>query len=184
MRCLFSEIPDLNLDWLLTGRGQMLISQQVANQVSEKTLLYAHKQNSVVVPIVTRSAKAGYLQDMNTESFVKQLKMMYLPFPELRGREVIAFPVEGQSMAPKLEDGDLVVAFRVYDLHDIKDMRNIYAVVLDEDIVIKYVQPYLAEGVMMLRLISQNYGPDYGDMHVKAEDVREVWQVYRKFSPA
>lgn len=97
-------------------------------------------------------------------------------FPGLEGNGLVAFPIEGDSMLPVIENGDIIICRRIDGVHEIKE-NSIYAVRTDHAVWVKYVQRlHDKKGrVNRLKLISANY-LEYAPFE---EDINERTQIYK-----
>ncbi len=83
----------------------------------------------------------------------------YFSLPGVSGDGLVAFTIEGKSMEPVINDGDIVICKQTDGLYEVKD-NEIYAVKHNGSLWIKYVQKiYDPKGkvVKKLKLISANY---------------------------
>lgn len=114
---------NLNKDWLMTGKGEMLKK----NNTSKSNAVFIENPNYVMIPIVSQYAYAGYLSGFGDAEYIETLPSM--PFfidHEVNGK-YIGFEVKGDSMddgsANSLIDGDMLICRQIkqelwqYKLH-------------------------------------------------------------------
>ncbi len=155
----------VNESWMLDGVGSPfgMSAPKVAAPVS------ALSQGSIMFTSV--SAFAGTAVDTGTIDEEKS----FFSLPDLKGNGLVAFPVNGNSMEPIIQNGDIVVCRELSSLMDVSD-NDIYAVKNNGSLWIKYVQKVLhKKHVSKLKLISANYlehDPFF-------EDVNEFTRLYK-----
>jgi phage repressor protein C with HTH and peptisase S24 domain len=107
-----SEYPDVNVDWLLTGRGEMLISQGKGGARERWVISTQDITGNITVPLINRRAAANYLTGHQSQEYFEQLDAIQLPSSFLSGKQYYALQVSGDSMMPTLHDGDYVFCYR------------------------------------------------------------------------
>lgn len=178
-----SIYPEINLEWLLTGKGNMLKNENFAPD-NEKTQVVIDSivpkvvtvdktgnDNIVMVPV---KAAAGYLSGYGDPKFISELPTYHLP--NINHGTFRMFQVNGHSMYPTLHDKGYVVGEWVENwIQNIKDDR-VYIVVSKSD------------GVLVKRVLNriEKYGTiycksdnrrEYPNFAVNADELIEVWQV-------
>ena len=75
----------------------------------------------------------------------------------MSGNGLVAFSIEGNSMEPVINDGDIIICREIQSLHEIKD-NEIYAVKSNGSLWVKYVKRiFNSRGrIVALKLISAN----------------------------
>ena len=109
-------------------------------------------------------------------------KLSSFTIPGVAGTGLYALEVEGDSMVPLLNDGEIVICEQVDYMNQIKE-NEVCVVKVDGDVWIKYVQPIKDRGgrVSQLKLISENkleYDPFVVNLN---EDLR-IYKVIRRIS--
>lgn len=81
----------------------------------------------------------------------------FFSIPDLEGDDLVAFNINGNSMEPILESGDLVICRELSSVDNIRD-NEIYAVKNNGSLWVKYVQKVKDSrgNVVQLKLISEN----------------------------
>jgi hypothetical protein len=120
----------------------------------------------------TTEAFAGVSVDVNNT----KERYEFFSLPGMRSTPLVAFPVNGDSMEPIIQDGDIVVCRQVNLISDIRD-NKIYAVKNNGSVWIKYVQKINDDKgkVKRLKLISANY-LEYDPFF---EDINEHTRLYQ-----
>lgn len=93
-----SEAHGVNLNWLITGEGDMFNIVRAREAAPEKFISLP-----VVSSIAAGCPMEAYLDDEPAEFIQVPLSLLHLPPP------YFAFRVEGESMTPFILDGDIVI---------------------------------------------------------------------------
>ena len=103
----------------------------------------------------TVQAFAGSGVDVNEGSAAEDKQ--YFGVPGMSGNGLVAFPIEGNSMEPVINDGDLIICRELQSLHEIKE-NEIYAVKSNGALWVKYVKRIFNDRgrITGLKLISAN----------------------------
>ena len=164
-----NEIYGLNLNWLITGKGEMFLpgadgklfgdgSKNNLEELSGNGSVYKHRINpfearNITLPIYGEIAAgepvAGYDKD----------PMKYLEIPRAylshQEKSYCALRVLGNSMSPRISNGDIVV------IHESQDMINldgkICACQTPDGITLKKVQFDEEKKRVILRPLNQEY---------------------------
>lgn len=94
---------DINPDWLLTGRGEMLQRQDDA------PIAIATNNPSEGIPLIPFDAMAGIC---NGDISVMELDCEHYVVPAFKGADFL-IPVKGSSMYPKYSSGDIVACKKI-----------------------------------------------------------------------
>lgn len=111
----------------------------------------------VPLNILFTSTEAFAGASVDSDSFVTESNDFFR-LPGISGSGYVAFPINGNSMEPVINDGDVVICKEVDGLHQVKENR-IYAVRSNGRLWVKYVQkvPNTKGRITGLKLISANY---------------------------
>jgi len=175
------NFPDLNLNWLITGKGKMLIDTQ-DNQEEiiqpksyrmPKVVTVDNNEHDNIV-LVPQKASAGYLSSYNDPEFIKQLPSYRMP--NINNGTYRMFQLDGHSMHPTMQDSSYVVCEWVENWEeDIKDDRVYVVVSIDDGVVIKRVLNRLNKyGSLYCKSDNRR---EYHNFAVKKESIKEVWHV-------
>lgn len=137
--------PDLNIEWLLTGKGEMLRSE-VQTEVSAKTY-----------PLLSLEAFAGY---GDTEVIGEELSRITERYeiPLFRGLNVdFMISVKGSSMYPKYNSGD-VVACRLINELTFVQWNKVYVIdTFSQGIILKRLKPSENEKTVICKSDNESY---------------------------
>ena len=106
-------------------------------------------------------------------------EMQYFHLPNMTG-EFVAFPVEGNSMVPYLQSGDLVICKPLSNQDRIED-NEVYAIVAQSGLMVKRVQK-IQNGkgrLLKYKLISDNY-LEHDPFELELEEVRAMFRVVKR----
>ena len=183
---MLDKWPDVSADWLLMGRGEMLVRGAVVpaavaagptgrlpavnnGQVLAITVDKDGEDNTELVPI---HAQAGYAVQHNEAVFVQDLPRYRLPgFEHGKFR---AFEVAGDSMEPTLNHRDVVVCSFV-DNWRLLVPDDIYVVVTTESVMLKRIRARITGKNDEVVLHSDN--THRRPYPLDAADITELWRV-------
>lgn len=174
--------PELNISWLIIGKGEMLIKPGASNiLVTESgstptTLIPIDKEGNMMIPIaeIKAAAGTGYL---NTE-VLRTSEFIQLPPNLAKAGRYLCIRIKGNSMSPTLQDGGYVV-IRLLDRGDWKHLINDRVYVISDregNTFLKRVRNRLDKGFLVLT--SDN--PDkatYGNFNLHEADLLTIWYV-------
>lgn len=101
------NFPQLNLEWLLTGKGEMLKGEVAA---PEPKIVHFEMpgEDYAAIPVVDTEAAAGF--GAANADYIDKSQLIYLPKSMLRGqRDRLCIKVAGASMEPTLYNNSRIV---------------------------------------------------------------------------
>ena len=127
------EILNVNIDWVLTGEGEMFLSSQ------DKSLEIAQKSGeSYKVPLLNQKVSCGSGSNWEDEQNVSGYIDVFSIIPRLKLGRLFAFSAQGNSMVGAgIKSGDYVLFDTTLDLH-YKD--DIYVFSLDGEVFCKQLE--------------------------------------------
>ncbi len=147
LNAIITTFVDVNADWLLTGEGEMLKTEQKAVMIP----------NDKGIPLIPLDAMAGFgtgsqqLMEYDTECYVVP------EFTELNVDYMIR--VKGSSMYPKYNSGD-IVACKKLSLNDLFFQWNkVYVLDTSQGPIIKRIDPGKNKEHITLKSDNENYKP-------------------------
>lgn len=162
----------VNGNWLLYGTGPMLLEPPAEPAVA--TVDLQGKKNIVYV---NTKASAGYLSGFADPEYVAGLPLAHLPQLQ-REKDYRMFEVSGDSMWPTFKDKDTVVC-QYLSRSNVKD-NQLCVVISTEGVLVKRVFNRIKEDKqLILKSDNQEIKGEYKDINVRAEDVKEIWQVVK-----
>ena len=101
--------PDVNIEWLITGKGNMLRNKETITQRKAEPALPVLESSHEGIPLIPLSAMAGAFTD---ETSVMEYECERYVIPAFKGADFL-IQVKGDSMQPTYYSGDLVACQRV-----------------------------------------------------------------------
>lgn len=131
-RIIINAYPDINLNWLILGEGDMLRSDadaQVQVAAAEPTAVGG-------IPLIPIEAMAGVLSGNSTQ--VMERECEHYNIPMFKGAEFL-IRISGDSMQPKYYSGDIVACKRL-PLDTFFQWNRVYVVDSEQGVIIKRVR--------------------------------------------
>lgn len=197
LKLIVDNYPDLNLDWMIFGEGEMLVDSSAEKKGEMKPMpkrgfkelikTSAHKQRMVPqvvtvdsegnenIPLVRSKVAAGYAAGFMEPEFISNLPTYRLP--GLNNATYRMFEVTGNSMLPTLHSLDIVIGEFVEDIRDIRNDR-VYVIITNEDLVVKRCIRHQDKIIAK----SDNRNQGYEDLVFEIEQVQEIWYVRRRLT--
>ena len=150
--------------WLLTGDGEMIPTEQQKSKVLPLPSSRYKKVTLVSLPLLA-SVPAGAL----SQRFHSDQAERHITVDDVRDPNAFALEVKGNSMAPRIENGDIIV---VSPTHEVKS-GDICVVRVDDEDTVKLIK--IDE--QFVHLIPLN--PEYEPMVVRKRDVSFMWRVIK-----
>ncbi len=101
--------PDINIEWLITGKGDMLKNNDANSQRQAEPARSVAENSSEGIPLIPLSAMAGVFTG---ETSVMEYECERYVIPAFKGADFL-IQVKGDSMQPTYYSGDLVACQRV-----------------------------------------------------------------------
>lgn len=184
-----SYYKDINPDWLLYGNGDMLRSENIVSEPSEKFIkdevIKIELGSGIMrVPLVSQYAYAGYLGGYSDVEFMESLPT--IPFiidREYKG-VYMAFEVRGDSMDDGSRNsyiaGDILLSRQVQQTH----WQNKLHINRWDFIIV-----HKTDGILLKKIISHipstgdiiahSLNPDYDDIQLNLSDVVQLFNVVK-----
>lgn len=147
----YSTYPEINPEWLLTGKGEMLKSGNTNTETG--------KEESVKgIPLVNATAIGGY--GNNVFSFEERDVKDYYVIPKFKYKQVdFMIEVEGSSMYPKYNSGDVVACRIIKERNFIQWNKTHVIVTREQGIIIKRIKPSDAPNSLLMVSDNESYDP-------------------------
>lgn len=162
---ILSKYPDINLMWLITGKGGMQ-KEEAFPALAEPTSTYGvknvrklrtdGKKEIQLIPLYEIKATAGVVDLLTDTLRQRQIPLDYIQIPNMPKCDG-ALPITGDSMYPLLKSGDIVLFKEVHDKSNIIWGEMYLAAIKhngDEFFFSKYIQKSEREGYA--RFVSEN----------------------------
>lgn len=162
---------DLNIDWLLTGEGEM------QNNMPEKIEPLAPAisvDSNILIPLVHIDSVGG-IHSPNALSASEQYVERMIPFPDARHGD-IAILQSGNSMSPTIPAGAIMQIRRVDGWREYFGYGNDFVLWLTDDRrITKQVLKYEPDSKNYVTCHS--YNPEAADEELPKSMIQEVWKV-------
>ena len=143
---MVSYYPEINSEWLLTGKGEMLRSQ--VQEILHEKLPSSNIDNRPIIEITPKQGKpntlvadikasAGFGAIMQDHKELEQLPSILLPNVPF-GLNV-AFQISGDSMHPTIRHSDFVAANQLNGIEDIRDGYTYIIIDKDDGVLCKRI---------------------------------------------
>lgn len=149
MELVANVFKPLNVSWLLTGEGEMLVKEKE----DKPTLIPSNPQEGI--PLIPASAMAGALLGFQE---IDHSELTFYKIPSFRGAEYL-ISIRGDSMIPKYLSGDLVACRNVPLNNLFFQWGKTYVLDTEQGALIKRVERAEEEGSVLLVSENPNYKP-------------------------
>lgn len=114
---ILSMYTDLSSEWLLTGKGDMLKSDNEKLIETHKTFGGSAKSSNKQkgIPLIPIDAVAGFPSDDNDGVYMEDCEHYSIPEFEAKGANFL-IRVSGDSMHPLYENGDIIACRKISDI--------------------------------------------------------------------
>lgn len=168
--------PDLNSDWLLTGRGSMLKNnglELIDNKEDiEKNELPEVNYEYKGAPYYNVDFIGGFDLVLNDQTNNPDY---YINFPPYNKEGVVWCNITGHSMEPELNNGDFIALKEMTDPIEYLPYGEIYGIITDNYRTVKRIR--ISERKGFVRLIPTNKSPEYGEQEIPINMIRKVFAV-------
>lgn len=156
---ILNSFPDIDSDWLITGKGNMLKSEKDFIQISEQT---------ESVPVYNIDFTAS---DINVFNDNIAEVIGYLNIPELKGSERVII-ARGDSMLGVIDSGDFIGIKKINDF-TFFNYGSPYAIVTEDYRLLKFIRKSDNSENIILR--SNN--PEYDDIELPKDKILELYLI-------
>lgn len=164
--------PDLNLDWLITGSGEMLKS-------ATPTSVSASSDNSIsyrLVPLLNLDAVGG-IHSPNVVPGDREYADQLIPFTDAQEGDV-ALTVSGESMSPTCPPGSRVLIRQIPQWREYFGYGNIFVLLLtDGRRILKEVQKYQEDSKNYI--LCKSHNDKYPEEELPKTMIASVWKVIK-----
>lgn len=169
--------PQLNMDWLLKGEGEMLKQKnEIRLEPTATSDSPAKVSEYRLVPLIQIDSVGG-IHSPNSLDFSEQYVIRRMPFTEAQEGDV-AILQSGNSMYPTIPAGSALLIRQVVDWQEYFGYGNIYVLWLrDGRRITKEIRRYDADPRNYVWCVS--YNPDVADEELPRSMIRGVWKVIK-----
>jgi len=188
---IISEFPDLSLEWLLTGKGEMfnkkallknqegisLYEEDNEDTMEDKIISMEKKENFRFVPLVNLDVVGGFNSSNNISASDPQFVENLVPFIGAQEND-ICIPVSGNSMAPTCSSGCYVLVREVECWQEYFGYGHIYCILLrDGRRILKEIQKYDENSKEFVLCVSHN--KEFPAEELPRSMIVKVWRVIK-----
>ena len=162
---IIATYPEINPEWLLTGKGEMLRGGSVPDR-PEPVPAVQQDGTGDAVPLVEWPAAAGF----GNEQFAIEPKDIkaYFKIPKFRlAKPDFLIEVAGESMIPTFLPGDVIAARIISDKSFVQWNRPHLIATREQGMMIKRIKP--GQKPDTLKMVSDN--PEYDPFEVPKSDI-------------
>ncbi len=163
---ILTSYPKLSPRWLITGEGDVEISDQALETNMKFNLRTDHEFDQQIIPLYDIEGVAGLIPLFDSPNEAETGEYISIPkVPKCDG----AIFVTGDSMYPLLKSGDIVAYRKIHDFSSEIFWGEMYLVSVEvageEYISVKYIQKS-EEGKEYIKLVSENKHHQPKDVHL------------------
>lgn len=163
--------PELNINWLLTGEGEMLISEERKSktiEIPDSSIVADQRKGALIYDIDATCGLNGRDIEFTDEKVIGSIDA-----PEINPDSKIIFAT-GDSMLPLIASGDRVV-IRKIESWDYFNYGQVYLIITNEYRFIKRVRRHPKDSDALILLRSEN--PDYDDIDLPKREIIHLFIV-------
>lgn len=164
---IFAKCEDVDANYLLSGKGSMLISYHHNNSKVSDYSFDDQPKCKKGIPLIPVSAMAGALSGNDMQ--VMDYECDRYIIPSMSGADFL-IPVKGDSMQPTYNSGDLVACKRLKRDSVFFQWNKAYVLDTDQGALIKRVQPGHDEE--HIKIVSDN--SDYAPFELETEHIYAI----------
>lgn len=157
----FATYPEVNIEWLMTGRGEMLAvesaipTKQHPTTTNERPVASPATKPGDGIPLIPIEAMAGAL---TSEQTVLEYECERYVVPMFKGADFL-IPVKGSSMYPKYSSGDIVACQRVPMSDLFFQWNKVYVIDTNQGALIKRIKPGSDKNHVLIVSDNEKYDP-------------------------
>lgn len=176
-----STACDLNVDWLLTGEGEMLKSSSDSgassmSAVSNKPFkTYFKEENVRMVPLLNIDSVGGMHSANEVGEYEPEYVLDVLPFKGAMQGDV-AIKETGDSMSPKIPSGAILLLRRVMEWQEYFGYGHVFVLILTDG---RRITKRVTKCVENPReyVLCESINPDYPSEELPKKMIFSVWKV-------
>ncbi|MCH3995040.1 MAG: transcriptional regulator [Prevotella sp.] len=155
MAKFIATYPEVNNDWLITGKGDMIKSNQGKYDNNDSTPVVHAKNMNEGIPLIPIEAMAGAF---TTEKTILEYECERYIVPMFKGADFL-IPVKGSSMYPKYSSGDVVACQRVPMTDLFFQWNKVYVIDTKQGALIKRIKPGSDKDKVLIVSDNEKYDP-------------------------
>ncbi len=159
LNAVLSAFPEVNPDWLLTGSGEMYLSNKLST---------TENKDARLVPLLPVAAQGGTLNDFVASVKASECEKIVSPIRDVD----YAMTISGDSMSPEYPSGAHILIKKINEKAFI-DWGRVYVLDTCNGTVIKQLFPSDNPDTLLCKSINPNYPP----FEVSFSDIYGVYRV-------
>ena len=159
LNAVLSAFPEVNPDWLLTGSGEMYLSDKLST---------TENKDARLVPLLPVAAQGGTLNDFVASVKASECEKIISPIRDVD----YAMTISGDSMSPEYPSGAHILIKKINEKAFI-DWGRVYVLDTCNGTVIKQLFPSDNPDTLLCKSINPNYPP----FEVSFSDIYGVYRV-------
>lgn len=159
LNAVLSAFPEVNPDWLLTGSGEMYLSDKLST---------TENKDARLVPLLPVAAQGGTLNDFVVSVKASECEKIISPIRDVD----YAMSISGDSMSPEYPSGAHILIKKINEKAFI-DWGRVYVLDTCNGTVIKQLFPSDKPDTLLCKSINPNYPP----FEVSFADIYGVYRV-------
>ncbi|MCM1484055.1 MAG: hypothetical protein NC043_06945 [Muribaculaceae bacterium] len=182
LQMIINTFPELNINWLLTGEGEMLKSRPESNAREVGGVYSASMGDPDVVEVdfVPVAAHASFIENLTVpDGDFNKISLIAKQSEKAEIDKYKVFEVDGDSMYPSIKDGALILTKEIPE-RSWHYAEGVIVAVYDEYVVVKRVLKNDLLSGNILVLGSDN--AKYGTVSVQLADIRALYKAKRIIS--
>ncbi len=175
------QYPELNIDWLLYGEGEMLKAESLpVPKEAQRVMKPQFKDDKYrLVPVLNLDARGGFADNLEDGS---EYAVDMIPFRNARVGD-ICVPITGDSMSPTYRPGSLALIRKIDDWYDFIEYGQVYVIELNDGRrIIKEIRACREDSDNKYLCISHN--PTYDPVVLPKRKIRRMFLVLATYSVA
>lgn len=172
------QFPNLNMNWLLTGEGEMLSTATTTTEVAREARPFrSHfkEERVTMVPLLNVDSVGGMHSQNDVSTYDEQYVMDMIPAKYARPGDV-AIKETGDSMAPKIPSGAILLLRQVVDWHEYFGYGHVYVLVLRDGRRITKRVTKCDENPKEY-VLCESINPEYPSEELPRKMIYAVWKV-------
>ena len=168
---IHTKYPELNIEWLVTGNGEMIKNaerEQKTIEISESAISETKRKGALIYDIDATCGLSGRDIEFTDEKVIGSIDA-----PEINSDSKIIFAT-GDSMLPLIASGDRVV-IRKIESWDYFNYGQVYLIITNEYRLIKRVRRHPKDADNLILLRSET--PDYDDIDLPKREIIHLFIV-------
>lgn len=168
---IHTKYPELNIEWLVTGNGEMIKNterEQKTIEISESAISETKRKGALIYDIDATCGLSGRDIEFTDEKVIGSIDA-----PEINPDSKIIFAT-GDSMLPLIASGDRVV-IRKIESWDYFNYGQVYLIITNEYRLIKRVRRHPKDSDNLILLRSEN--PNYDDIDLPKREIIHLFIV-------